>query len=653
MPLYQNQIDTASSIIDSYRNGKPHVLLYAQMQSGKTGVFMLVAAEMKRMNYINNFVVMCSSGDKELSHQLKNPDSFWRDYRKYLRDKFHFESDEAEAICEEVKKNFTCICGIDIKKNGKNYKNTLFIIDESHHGQSIGQTLDGFFKRSSLQADGTPCLNGNIIMTVSATAFSEMIDNEDFKQNKEVVTLKPSDDYFGIQQIFQNNLISPFVKEDLPKHLDELKENNTIGYFRSRNKVDVYKEFIQKLCHDKQIELIVYDQNFKQTLDDIIEEKKSMGKPLCVFLIGRIAMGKRLPGKSHTQWVIESGVSKLDTCLQGLLGRICGYKSSGSGPHIKVYIDKKSIQMIQDSKYIDSVCHGLYGNFANSMNTKKSKVKKNRKLFPTIPEHFKIPVSSENCDLDATDEKSFIRDFLKSEEFMSESKNALCFPDAIGKLKVDISNPSNIHISDINCDSYKDLQDKLDSLHRDNELFINLGSGCGFENVDKDIVRVFTKNKLTRNSTHFEFYVLFRTDKEPDSRIFKYKNATTNGKEIFRHHNNDGTVIHQNGCVPFGIKPESARDVGVMCTQITHVLGLRKDSELIVPSCISSIQNEVSTNGIFVNDLVYKALLPNGSIYNTVKNDFNKEIKLTHMRGRKPKDLPHWCKARLSSISWN
>ena len=653
MPLHQNQSDTASTIIDLYLRGIHHVLLYAQMQSGKTGVFMLVAAELKRMNYINNFVVMCSSGDKELSHQLKNPDSFWRDYRQYLRDKFHFEPDDVEAICDEVKKNFTCICGIDIKKNRKNYKNTLFIIDESHYGQSTGQLLDRFFKRSSLQADGTPCLNGNIIMTVSATAFSEMIDNEDFKQNKEVVILKPSNDYFGVSQIFQNNLISPFVKEDLPKHLDELKENNTIGYFRSRNKVDVYKKFIQKLCHEKQIELIVYDQTFKQHLDDIIEEKISMGKPLCVFLIGRITMGKRLPGKSHTQWVIETGVSNLDTCLQGLLGRICGYKSSGSGPHIKVYLDEKSIQMIQDSNYIASVCHGLYGNFANSMNTKKSKIKKNRKLFPTIPEHFKVRVSSENCDLNTTDEKSVVRDFIHSEEFMSESKNALCFPDAIEKLKADISTLSNIRLSDINRTSYNGLEDKLNSLNQENKLFTNLGSGCGFENTESNIVRVFTKNRLTCNSTYFEFYLLFRSDKEPDSTILKYKNATTNGKEIFRHHNNDGTETHQNGCAQFGIKTESAHDVDVMRTQITHVLSLSRESELIAPSCITSIQNEESTNGIFVNDLVYKALLPNGSIYNTVKNDFNKKIKLTHMRGRKPKDIPHWCKARLSSISWN
>ena len=229
-------------------------------------------------------------------------------------------------------------------------------------------------------------------------------------------------------------------KEDLPKHLDELKENNTIGYFRSRNKVDVC-EFIKNYVTTSRLNLL-FDK-ISNRLDNIIEEKKSMGKPLCVFLIGRIAMGKRLPGKSHTQWVIESGVIKLDTLTRvtwNLWIQIVRFGTIYQGLY-----RQKSIQMIQDSKYIDSVCHGLYGNFANSMNTKKSKVKKNRKLFPTIPEHFKIPVSSENCDLDATDEKSFIRDFLKSEEFMSESKNALCFPDAIGKLKVDISNPSNIH----------------------------------------------------------------------------------------------------------------------------------------------------------------------------------------------------------------
>lgn len=83
--LFSNQIETANNLIYAFMNDEfSYAMLIALMQSGKTGVFMLVGAELIRLGFIDAFVVLCASADTELVHQLNNPEDFWISYRKYL-----------------------------------------------------------------------------------------------------------------------------------------------------------------------------------------------------------------------------------------------------------------------------------------------------------------------------------------------------------------------------------------------------------------------------------------------------------------------------------------------------------------------------------------------------------------------------------------
>ena len=76
--IYPNQFDTAQQIIDAYNSGNKYVMMMAQMQSGKTGVFMLVAVEMIRLGYIQRFVVISANNDADLKDQLKNTNDFFK-----------------------------------------------------------------------------------------------------------------------------------------------------------------------------------------------------------------------------------------------------------------------------------------------------------------------------------------------------------------------------------------------------------------------------------------------------------------------------------------------------------------------------------------------------------------------------------------------
>ena len=65
----------------------PWVMLVAQMQSGKTGTFLLVAAEMLREGKVEKVIIICGNSEKELKAQLqKDMREFRPKYRKYLKD---------------------------------------------------------------------------------------------------------------------------------------------------------------------------------------------------------------------------------------------------------------------------------------------------------------------------------------------------------------------------------------------------------------------------------------------------------------------------------------------------------------------------------------------------------------------------------------
>ena len=653
--LFPNQIETANNLIYAFMNDEfSYAMLIALMQSGKTGVFMLVGAELIRLGFIDAFVVLCASADTELVDQLNNPKDFWRSYRKYLRNDKHLDPDSVDEIVSNMEDKYSCLCGRKLNNSFVAQGKTLFITDESHYGQSCKQQLDAFYKKMGLQPDGSKSENGHLILSVSATPFSETIDNDHFNQNKFVVKMDVESGYWGIKDMFRAKKIQEFKKEHIAVRIQELVRSSydrgpNIGWFRSRGKGN-NQEVVEKECILRGVKFILYDQEYKEKH---IEEVVNETDPMCIFLKNRISMGKLLPGKINTLWAIETNYSNLDTTLQGLLGRICGYSSTGSGEHITMYLPKKAIVMIDKSGYLEFMHNDLHGNFIRSMNTSKSI--KTKPLNPTIPEILRIPLNPDSWDVNKGDHKSLIRDYVRSPMFNDTSKNYDIFPGSTNKLKEDIENINNISLSNLEKGSYQSHKTRMDEYHTKNELLDKTGSGCGFESLSSAVIRAWYEKMPTKSSNEWIVYLQFRSNVAPPPGVFRYGTAKTTGKEIFQHRNSDGSIVHQNGSLAFGLRPETATNVSCMQASMVEAIDMsQRPSELQSYNRISSEQSSTTSevNGILVNDEVYKALLPRGHIYKYILERHEKKLTLHKFNGRPPSNLPSWCKTRLSSISW-
>ena len=661
--LFPNQIESANNLIYAFMNDEfSYAMLIALMQSGKTGVFMLVGAELIRLEFIDAFVVLCASADTELVDQLNNPEDFWISYRKYLHHEKHIDVDSVEEIAKDIKNKYSCLCGRKLNNSFVAQGKTLFITDESHYGQSCKQQLDAFYKKMGLQPDGSKSENGHLMLSVSATPFSEMIDNDRLKQNKHEEKMKVGSGYWGIKEMFDGNHIREFNKDHIARYIQDLVRsfNNggpTIGWIRSRGKGN-YQEIVEKMCRQYEVEFILYDQEYKEKrIEEVVKETK----PMCIFLKNRMAMGKCLPGKNKTLWAIETNCSKLDTILQGLPGRFCGYASSGSGNHITIYLQRSTIKLIKDSLYekVLSSEKKVHGDYKRAMNTKVSKT--GNTLHPCIPEKAEINLNDYPWDGTTEDLKRIVCDCVTNSGFDTASINNAKYPGSLDKLKRDVADTRNITFSNIDEGTYikNGHEERLEKYHNEEELMEETGSGSGWQTSTCPTIRVWHKGPIQSiqrmESPFVKLWLQFRADVPPPPGVFRYGTAKTTGKEIFQHRNSDGTVVYQNGSCSRGLDPKCSTDVSVMRKNIEDAINISNiESSLQSYNRISSEQSSTTSevNGILVNDEVYKALLPRGQIYKYILERHEKKITIHKFNGRPPSNLPSWCKTRLSSISW-
>ena len=85
--LSNEQFTTGNEIIGKFNNIR-WIILTAQMQSGKTGTYYFVAAEMLRQKSVDNVVIFSGNTELELKHQTQAYKKTFLSipYRKYLID---------------------------------------------------------------------------------------------------------------------------------------------------------------------------------------------------------------------------------------------------------------------------------------------------------------------------------------------------------------------------------------------------------------------------------------------------------------------------------------------------------------------------------------------------------------------------------------
>lgn len=371
----EQQVTAAEDIVRTMTNGPERwVKLSAQMQSGKTDTFYLVACQLLHLGVVSHVVIMCGSAEKELKNQVTNRRDMIRKYRKYVKGKIRGDHpdmtaddliDEIDSVVYKVDNDecFTYMWNCDMQKyiknvNSKPFHNTLFIWEESHFAQSVNQVPAKFLVYNKISGNGNIDhlkSNGNYVLSVSATGFSESIGLINMKQPKKDVTLHTGDGYYGVKEMVENGQIIGFglfeqgLKDALDKALTKDKPKYAIVRVLNEDKY----VSAMSILYSKGFKVVEYNgKTIKENSCSIKSLNDLSKEPLenqVVLIKGMCRMGKQIP-KQHISFVMEASEKpNADTFLQGLLGRMCGY---GQHEDICVYLNNYVFETGDINKYI-------------------------------------------------------------------------------------------------------------------------------------------------------------------------------------------------------------------------------------------------------------------------------------------------------------
>jgi hypothetical protein len=394
MTVYENQKACGDSILDALKSNTVfHVLLLSQMQMGKSGTYWYVIFNALFNSSVENVIVMSGNRERDLYKQVLN------DKETYTKWFFNQQSiiesyseSELKGMMVQAKNNIKILWGSDLstKRNPSEpvKNNTLIVWDEAHYAQSEKNSPDVFFKKNNLSKliDGTISLeeigSRNIkLLNVSATPFSELIINSEKKDSlHKVVRLVPQSNYCGIKHYIEKGLIQGSViinaeNKNIVKETIKLYKNvNDPKYMIVRvNNLKSGLKVMQEICKELGIVCKRYDSKIVEV--DIEDMKLKPEFDTVIVISGMLRMGKVIP-KEHISMVYESttnnNIRKIDTGLQGLLGRVCGYSNLEKGFNIGIYVEDLLIDAI--GEYIKD-----YDSKTGPKNTKSMNLSKTRK----------------------------------------------------------------------------------------------------------------------------------------------------------------------------------------------------------------------------------------------------------------------------------
>lgn len=360
--LSKYQLEAGNNVIAAFENSNPWHLLFAQPQSGKTDTFYFIGAEMLRKDKINQIVVLCGTGDKQLKKQsldsfcnVFGSISFCDKYDAYLETTIGLDREKRFELMRKLKSNVHHIWGHDLTKPILFKKDTLFIWEESHYAQNIGMRPFQFFKNHDITCDGNPgklSSNNNYVLSVSATPFSELshITQNEENQYKGKTFLKTDENYHGIESILKQNLLIGFES----KHVEtELKSILSSSRPQSYGIIRVFDEELEKIVTStaKKCNWNTLSCNSNSKSRDIPDFKILNFKPsqnTLIIIKGMCRMGQVI-NKEFLSFVIETSIdTNAEALIQGLLGRTLGWHKYP----IKVYVNNLIVGRNDPESYI-------------------------------------------------------------------------------------------------------------------------------------------------------------------------------------------------------------------------------------------------------------------------------------------------------------
>lgn len=326
-PFHANQYIAAKHIVRAFRGGDiAYALLWAEVQSGKTGTFHCVAQMMLERGLIDRVYLLCGSNELTL-------------YNQALEDRDTYATPSMEVVFRQ-----------HFERTELNVERTLLIVDESHIDQSQGQMLSKFLGKYDLNLSGTlPVMleNETYILSVDATPYAEFAAHVHGRSlPKHVEMLTPGTGYFGPAQYHASGLIhETFSIMERPDRFQALVAAycmRPLKWCLVRVTKDETASALTAIATECGYRILSYTSD-KTEVAITAKEKTSARMPCLedpptaptiVVIKGRLRAGKVVP-KAHVGFVWEDSINpKTDTIVQSLLGRMCGYAFGESKPHI-------------------------------------------------------------------------------------------------------------------------------------------------------------------------------------------------------------------------------------------------------------------------------------------------------------------------------
>lgn len=644
-----------------------YVVLLAQMQSGKTETYFLVACELLRRRFIEFIVIFSGNAEtdllKQLSEQLGPRSPFFKKYKRFLRMNGMDDEDERDDFIDSIISKIRIVGPNDFKSYKGPYENTLFIWDEAHYAQSKNQLPDKFLRRIGLPADGNEDRlrsKNNRMMTVSATPFSELSDNQRFSQGKYVIKMLPGSNYVSVKSIRDSGRLRGFkqlecgITEALNLPIQDGKKKFAI-IRQPTNKED--EDNVKSIIEQNGWKWVVYD-SVSTTSDQKKGEEiwNSMGQEpaenTVILIKGKCRMGKNLE-KAHLLFVLETAKqSKTDTVLQSLLGRVCGY-SDGSD-RVIVYLSEQILSSGEINRYVE-----LWENDGVKIMPRRANnlaERKEKKHKPIIP----IAIDVSECIVnDSKTIKEFVmRVFSCSGCDKVTNKNPT---DVFEQVRQKIVNAD---IRKLKCYYLATTKNTRNETHAQKmELAFQqgiareFGSGCGIDSNATE-VNIWVNKSNGKSGIPGAFnnsktlYITAHVTKTEDE-LSEYYIPPTTGREVFANRLEDGTEETGNGGMTIHLSSHAANDYMVMCSELCKMVEISLQThgcERKITSCWDS--NNKEFKGVLVTPEIYTQLQKNGDLYKYVVENYGLELRICKSSGRVPKSIEARGFLKLASISW-
>ena len=656
-------MNAITDVMNVYKNDTSRsVVLFAQMQSGKTNAFLFLAGEMLRLEKVENVVIFSGNRETELKDQLSELEIsrfYERVYRRHLE---KLNVDISDEFIDRIISKINVVWGTELMKKLETVatKNTLYIEEESHFAQSVGQMPHKFIKSIGLSLNGDSSSlieRNNYVCSVSATPFSEMSDVVHLNQNKKIVFMQPGESYRGVSWYKEHDKIVGFDKwqEKLQEIIaSPVAETPKWAIIRVRGEAQV--DEVKAMCASSNWSAVRYDQGNKGELKSLKDLATPPEVNTIVIIKELCRMGTVVP-KQHISFVMETSTNpRTDTVLQGLLGRMCGYPGGSFGycvsNDINIYISQQVLSHGDIDTYI-SLCQSME---------------------MIVPSRATNVIGEHNKGRrDLSQVESIIPIYMRELSF-PDAHPITCLPDVIIALRsqqCENGNSSNVTrrlidfldnakdlrvlTRDLSKKTFKTMIPKIKRLMDENIPFNALNSGSGIP-TNALTICYSKSNDDIRQGFYLFCFIPRLAEEVAVANPLKKMIPKTNGREIFGYTTETGTFNKSNGTCGVSLRPETATDISEMSDSIRECIrmSLEPSSALIHSRSISSnfSVEEGGWNGIYISENVYKALIPGGTIYNDIKREFSIKIKIAKVRGRQTKKYPIGCSVRIAQISW-